>query len=106
MKKSKGEETLAFQLTLHKIPFQREVQFAKPRRWRADFILPRHIMVEVEGGTWGISRHTTGVGYEKDLEKYNQASINGYTVLRYTTGQVMNGTAINQIIEVMKDKNQ
>lgn len=69
-------------------------------------MLPRNIAVEVEGGTWGVSRHTTGAGYAKDLEKYNRLSIMGYTVLRYTTEQVTKGLAIQEIINVLKEKNQ
>jgi len=105
MKKSKGEELLALHLKAERIPFDREVMLAKPRKWRVDFLLPRNIIVEVEGGTWGVSRHTTGAGYAKDLEKYNRLSILGYTVLRYTTDQVIKGLAINEIISVVKDKN-
>lgn len=36
---SAPEDLLAFQLKAVGIPFEREVQFAKPRRWRADFVL-------------------------------------------------------------------
>ena len=36
---SAPEDTLAFQLKAVGIPFEREVQFAKPRRWRADFVV-------------------------------------------------------------------
>jgi very-short-patch-repair endonuclease len=103
MKKSKGEEILAQHLTVFKIPFTREYKFHPKRKWRFDFMLERNIAIEVEGATWSGGRHTRGSGYIKDLEKYNQAALMGFVVLRFTTEQVMNGTAIDQIINALRD---
>ena len=98
MKKSKGEESLAILLRHHGISFIREVRFHKVRRWRFDFVICaiKKIAVEVEGGTFSGGRHTRPMGYAKDLEKYNTATLMGWSVLRYTTAQIDN-QAIKEI---------
>lgn len=100
---SKGEETLMLHFKAHKLTPEREYKFHDVRRWRFDFAFPElKLAVEVEGGTYTNGRHTRGSGYEKDLEKYNEAAKLGWKVLRYTTGQVTNGKAINEVAEVIK----
>jgi very-short-patch-repair endonuclease len=99
---SKGEAALELMLKAYQVSFEREYRFAPPRRWRADFALvePR-ILVEVEGGVWSGGRHTTGAGFEKDAEKYNAATAQGWRVFRYSTGMVTSGEAITQIMGVL-----
>lgn len=78
--------------------FQREVLFHPQRKWRFDFASHRHkLAVEVEGGTWGKSRHTTGTGFEADCEKYCEAACLGWRVLRFTSGMVTSGKAVEYI---------
>jgi len=60
------------------------------------------VAVEVEGGTWSGGRHTTGVGFRNDCEKYNAATALGWRVYRFTSDQVKSGMAIKQISEVIK----
>ena len=61
----------------------REYRFAPPRRWRFDYAFPQHkVAVEVEGGVWIRGRHTRGAGFVKDLEKYSEAAILGWAVIR------------------------
>lgn len=80
----------------------REYRFHPERRWRYDFAWPdKMIAVEVEGGTWGGGRHTRGAGYEKDCEKYNEAAILGWRVLRATGKQVNNGQAIQWLMRLI-----
>lgn len=95
---SYGEEELARQLQAFKINFEREYHFNPNTKHRADFYLPEfNLLVEVEGGTRGKSRHTTHEGYSADLMKYNAAQILGYSRLAYTTQQVKKGEAIVNI---------
>lgn len=62
-----------------------EFRFHPVRKWRADCAIPdKKILIEFEGGNYKGGRHTRGQGYAKDCEKYNQASVLGYRVLRYT----------------------
>lgn len=66
--------------------------------WRADFYIIGHmLLVEVEGGAWGKSRHTTGTGFSEDLKKYDAAMRLGYTVYRCDPAMVKNGRAIETI---------
>lgn len=71
---------------------------AELRDWRADYLISgRMILVEVEGGAWGKSRHTTGAGFAADLTKYDAAMRLGYTVYRCDPAMVKSGRAIETI---------
>lgn len=62
-----------------------EFRFDLSRRWRFDFCwIPERVALEVEGGVWTGGRHGRGSGIVKDIEKYNAAALQGYTVLRCT----------------------
>lgn len=96
---SKGEAILTQHLKVHGIEFEQEFKFHPDRKWRADFLITGHmLLVEVEGGIWNVSRHTTGKGYQADMEKYNAAAMLGYTVLRFSTADVKSGKAIEQLL--------
>lgn len=83
---------------------RREHVFAPPRRFRFDFCwIDRLIAVEIDGGTWTKSRHTTGTGFEKDCEKTNLAALAGWKVFRFTGGMVRSGAAIATVIEALKE---
>lgn len=62
-----------------------EFQFHPSRKWRFDFAhSDSRVAVEIEGGTWVAGRHTTGTGFERDCEKYNEAAFLGWVVFRLT----------------------
>lgn len=61
------------------------------------------ISVEVEGGVWIMGGHTRPVGFLKNLEKYNTATINGWAVLRVTPQMIKDGTAFH-LVEVALDR--
>lgn len=104
---SVGEEKLAANLSVLNIKFVREYQFHPVKRYRADFYLPDYnVLLEVEGGTRGKSRHTTHEGYSKDLIKYNDAQILGFARLAFTTEQVNSGLAISKIEQFIAAYNQ
>jgi len=64
---------------------EKQFRFHPTRRWTADFAYPQHkILIECEGGCWVSGRHNRGAGFTKDCEKYNQATVLGWKVLRYT----------------------
>ena len=101
---SEGEAILSQHLRTLKIEFEQEFKFHPTRKWRADFHLKgRKILVEVEGGIWSNGRHTRGKGYLGDLEKYNEATMMGYQVIRFSTEQVKSGKAIEQIEKMVGD---
>ncbi len=79
-----------------------EYRFDKVRRWRFDYAwIEQKVALEVEGGVWTGGRHTRGAGFEKDCEKLNQAQILGWTVLRYSTGQVKQGMPMADLRAVL-----
>lgn len=103
--RSNLEETLAMQLKVAGLLARcvRELQFAKPRKFRFDFAFPHAMLaVECEGGSWVRGGHNRGVRFESDCEKYNLATEMGWRVLRYTMAQIESGEAIAQIERVLK----
>jgi very-short-patch-repair endonuclease len=92
------ERNLVFQVRAVKLPAPEcQYRFAPPRRWTFDLAWPdRRIACEVEGGIWirGGGRHNRASSFEKDAEKYNEAGLLGWAVLRVTTGQVKTGVAL------------
>lgn len=102
--RSYAEDIFALHCKLRKLPEpDREYRFHPERRWRFDFAWPtKKVAIEVEGGTWTNGRHSRGNGFENDCEKYNEAAILGWTVLRFTTRQVKRGIAIDTVMRLFK----
>lgn len=99
---SEGEETFAMHCQAENLRPEREWQFSK-RKFRFDFAWPTHkLAVEIEGGIWRGGRHSTGTGFTNDCIKYNLATKEGWRVLRYSTEMVVDGTAINDVMEMLK----
>jgi very-short-patch-repair endonuclease len=100
------EAELMFQLRVHKIKgWTREVVFAPPRRWRADFLWeePQKLVVEVMGGLWGgQGRHSRMDGFSRDAEKSAMAQLLGYTVIYVTPTMLKDGTAIELIKRALR----
>ena len=89
-----------------------------------DFALPDlKIGIEVEGGVYARragelsvvggrlvatrgqkSRHTTGSGYEGDCDKYNLAAVNGWSVLRFVSPQIVRGEAATMISDFVRQR--
>jgi hypothetical protein len=68
------------------------------RRWAFDYAWPPwKIALEIEGGVFIQGRHTTGVGFTRDCEKYNRAAILGWLVIRATPDMVRAGQAIDTL---------
>lgn len=72
-----------------------EYPFAPPRKWRFDWLFEGWLALEVEGLAegGGEGRHQRTGGWLKDMEKYNEAAIRGYVVLRCTTKELNSGAA-------------
>ena len=72
--------------------------FHDERKWRLDFASPRWMVcMEVEGGSWVGGRHNRPKGFEDDILKYNEAAIEGWLLVRATTGMVKDGRALSAL---------
>ena len=62
---------------------EREYRFDPNRRWRADFAhLPSRTLIEIEGGIWIQGRHNRAAGFVADMDKYLEATLAGWSVVR------------------------
>ena len=89
---------------------QLEYQFHANRQWRFDFSWKRYLVAcEVEGGIWmktktGYSKgHAHPERFEKDCEKYNEASLYGWTVIRVTPKMIRDGRALDWLERALLD---
>ena len=99
---SVGEATFALQCKALKLTPETQFKFCETRRWKSDFAFPaQKLLIEIEGGIWQKSRHTTGTGFTNDCEKYNEAALLGYRVLRFTTDMVKDGKAIETLFAAL-----
>jgi hypothetical protein len=74
--------------------FIQEHKFSLERKWRMDYAhLGLLICIEIEGGIWTMGGHTRPMGFLRNLEKYNSATLAGWAVLRVTPDMVKDGTA-------------
>jgi very-short-patch-repair endonuclease len=98
---SAGEEAFWLHCRAENLTPVREYLFHPKRRWRFDFYFANaKLAVEIEGGVGG--RHQRIGGFVGDCHKYNAAGLMGIIVLRYTTAMVMDGTAINDVLSVLR----
>lgn len=100
---SKLEDTLFMQIKLAQLPMPvREFRAIKGRRFKWDFAWEEHrLLVEVQGGTFmpGKSAHSSGVGVNRDCEKANLATLNGWRILSFDSKQVKSGQALRWLQE-------
>jgi len=79
------------------LKWEAEYRFHGQRKWRFDYVVRltngEPLAIEIDGGIYSQGRHTRGTGYQKDLDKLNQATVMGYRVLRFSTTDVLRGRA-------------
>lgn len=66
-----------------------EYEFHDKRKWRIDIAVwsnldDTKIAIEIEGGIWQSGRHNRASGFLKDIEKYNELTMHGFMLLRFT----------------------
>lgn len=77
-----GLETLLKDAGFHRP--EKQYRFHPTRKWRFDFAWPDlKIAIECEGGIFVNGGHNRGKIYSSNCEKYNQAVILGWRLLRY-----------------------
>lgn len=82
-----------------------EFRFSEQRKWRFDYAqIESKTAIEVEGGIFSQGRHTRGKGYKNDMEKYNNAIVLGWVVLRFTPGQMNESKTFEMIKTVIKQR--
>lgn len=83
-------------LQILRVRYETEYKFHERRKWRLDYVVPDHaIALEYEGIYGPKSRHLTVGGYRKDVEKYNEAALYGWLLLRFTHDHLASGEALN-----------
>ena len=84
--------------------YVKQHKFHPTRRFRFDYAwVDAMLAVECEGGTWARRRtgHTTGAGYAANCLKYAEGVILGWRILRFTTDQIDDGTALRYILAAL-----
>jgi len=101
---SEAEDALLQEIRWLKLPPPvRELRFHPTRGWRFDLAWPdRLLAVEVEGGAFVGGRHTQGRAFEADCEKYDEAILMGWRVIRVTPRMIRDGKAIHYIQSLLK----
>jgi hypothetical protein len=75
-----------------------EHKFHPTRGWRFDYAWPEYkVALEVEGGVWTGGRHTRGKGFMADLNKYNEANVLRWHVLKTVPDQLCDTTTIEML---------
>lgn len=72
---------------------EREFRFHPERKWRADFAhIESRTLIEIEGGIYIQGRHNRAAGFIADAEKYLEAFLAGWSVVRLTSAQISTPT--------------
>ena len=85
---------------------EREYRFHPTRKWRADFAhVESRTLIEVEGGIYiaGGGRHNRAAGFLADLEKYLEASLAGWHVVRLADA-LITAPNIERLIRAVHDR--
>jgi hypothetical protein len=76
-----------------------QYRFAKPdREWPFDFAWLTHkLALESEGGIWSKGAHVRGAHFLSDMEKYNEAAIRGWTLIRCPSDKLATDDTISLV---------
>lgn len=88
-----------------KIEVVKEYLFHPTRKWRFDYAIPEYkIAIEIDGGVWIQGRHNRSQGYLNDLEKFNEASVLGWIILKFTPDQQYKRNTFDIIASTIKNR--
>ena len=92
---------------LHWMPYgipvpEAEYRFHPERKWRFDYAWPdKLVALEIEGGAWTQGRHFRGAGAKSDMEKYNEAAMMGWRVLRVTPDDATSARCAGMLVRAL-----
>ena len=87
------------------VAWEAEYKFHPVRKWRFDYACPQFkIAIDIEGAIFSGGRHTRGKGYQNDMEKYNNAVLLGWSLLRFTPDQMRKTETYETIRNLIKTK--
>ena len=101
------------------LPLTCEYTFAPPRRWRFDYcFVKKKVAIEYEGGIFrklycrnckshvkgGGGFHQSAAVMVSNMEKYNRAALDGWTVLRVCAKTIDTGKAYEEIERALLPK--
>lgn len=79
-----------------------EYRFHHTRQWRFDYAWPqKKIALEIEGGVFTQGRHSRGAGMVGDMEKYNNAAVLGWRIIRTTPSNLCKSSTIQLINQIL-----
>ena len=85
---------------------EREVKFHPTRKWRLDFAemqMGKKVGIEISGGIWVKSKHSSGTGIMRDAEKNREAIFMGWDVFTLTPSDIK-ADLLRRIIQFIKEK--
>jgi len=75
-----------------------EHRFDSIRKWRFDIAYPKFkTAVEIEGGLFVNGGHSRGAGRIKDMEKFNAATVQGWSVLHVQPKELCTESTVEMI---------
>lgn len=98
-------DTFCSQCKIAGLPIpEKEYRFHPVRRWRVDYFFQSlNLAVEQEGGVWIKGRHNHPVGFSKDMEKYNELTLAGISLMRFTPQQIKSGEAVAKVLNFSRN---
>jgi len=66
----------------------KEHKFHPTRRFRIDYFHDSGVAIEIEGGIWTRGRHTRGMGFLSDMQKYNLMAERGILLFRIPASNI------------------
>lgn len=86
------------------IDLEVEQKIIPKRKFRFDYVhLRSKVAIEINGGIWGYSGHSSGIGITRDYEKLNLAQSCGYVVFQLS-GDMITEEWLEVIAQTIKNR--